>query len=194
METVKSLVFKEKKIIILRHDFDWVHGLNLNVDRMFSIERKHEVRSTIFLRYDRGVSELKYQNFYKTLENNGWEFGLHLANHVNSKELPSPLQELKKVRSLDLNILGVSACGGNFKWNKSLGYLVQDSLGLNYICSDMVVMKPEDYKFKSILTPFHLTLDGYLKTDGFVGFNRFLRAFTKKLEEQQTLAMLTHNT
>jgi hypothetical protein len=56
------------KTIILRHDFDCDAGLADGVRLMFDLERKYGVRSTIFLRYDRGVSDLKHKEFYQQLE------------------------------------------------------------------------------------------------------------------------------
>jgi hypothetical protein len=182
------------KTIILRHDFDWVYGLEDKVRLLLDIERKYKVRSTIFLRYDRGVSESKYSDFYKSLESDGWEFGLHLANHEHKPEYDSPETELEKVKSLEINILGVAACGGTYHWTESKGWIVQDKLGLKYVCPCSIPI-PEGYVMQSLIAPNHLTLDGgYLYLYGDPSFPKCIKDFEMHIQLNGVLALLSHNT
>lgn len=182
------------KTIVLRHDFDWDSGLTDGVRLMLDIERAHNVRSTIFLRYDRGVSDLKYKDFYQQLEKEGWEFGLHLANHENKVGYDLPADELSRVRQLGLKIDGVAACGGTYNWLDSNGWIVQDGLGLKYICPSSLPI-PQGYKMKTALAPTHLTLDGgYLWKDGGAGYPQCIKDFTSTIEKNGVLALLAHNT
>lgn len=182
------------KTIILRHDFDWDSGLTDEVRLIFDIERKFNVKSTIFLRYDRGVSELKYKDFYKSLENEGWEFGLHLANHENKPGYDSPQHELETVKKLGLNLIGLSACGGTYHWLDPNGWIVQDNVGLKYMCPSSLEI-PVGYSMKSIIAPTHLTMDGgYLWFHGDSGYDKLIHDFTLKLDLNNVLALLSHNT
>lgn len=182
------------KTIILRHDFDWDSGLDKQVALLFDIERKYNVRSTIFLRHDRGVSDLKYKDFYQKLEKEGWEFGLHLANHENRPGYELPTKELEIVKRLGLNIRGVSACGGTYNWIDPKGWLVQDSLGLKYVCPSALKI-PDGYKMKSIISPTHITLDGtYLWQQGDAGYANCISDFEKYITDKGVLGLLSHNT
>lgn len=181
------------KTIILRHDFDWDDGLDDGVSIIIDIEKKYNVRSTIFLRYDRNVSDNKYKQLYQELELQGWEFGLHLANHEGKPEYTSPYIELETVRGLGLNICGVSACGGTYKWLNPYGWVIQDSLGLKYIAPSTLPM-PDGYKLKSIIVPDYLMLDGrYLYRYGAEGYDKYVEDFTIKLEQRKAFASLSHN-
>lgn len=185
----------DKKTIILRHDFDFDSGLNEGVKLLFDIEIKHNVRSTIFLRHDRGVSEPKYKDFYQKKQAQGWEFGLHLANHENYPEFCAPKQELETVlKNTGLNIYGVAACGGNYRWLDPNGWVVQDSLGLKYICPSSL-KKPEGYQMKTALAPGHMTLDGnFLRKYGSKGIDLCISEITEYLKKKDVIALLSHNT
>lgn len=180
------------RTIILRHDFDWQKGLDDEMHLIFDIERKYNVKSTNFLRYDRGVADIKYKEFYQKMESEGWEFGLHLANHENRQEYPHPQFELETLKNLGLNIYGVSACGGTYNWWDSNGYIVQDNLGLKYICPSTIKV-PDGYEMKSIIAPVHVTLDGgYLWKYGESGLEKCISDFTQFIFKYNALVLLSH--
>lgn len=182
------------KTIILRHDFDWADGLDEGVKLMYDIERKYNVRSTAFIRHDRGVSDLKHKSFYEQMESEGWEFGLHLANHENQKGYIAPERELEIVKRLGLNIRGLSACGGNYRWLDPNGWIVQDNVGLKYLCPSSL-KKPDGYVMKTTLAPNHRTLDGhYMQTYGDACIPVLIKEFSELIEREKALALLSHNT
>jgi hypothetical protein len=180
------------KTIILRHDVDHPHGLDDGLCKVIDIERKHGVRSTFFLRFDRGVSDHKYKSLYQDLEKQGWEFGLHLSNHEGRPDLPSPEHELETVRALGLNIIGVAACGGTYRWLDSKSWIVQDRLRLHYVCSSNIPI-PEGHEMRSTIAPNHVTLDGlYLFKMGIPGGQKYIEDFEEKLNKLNVLASLSH--
>ena len=181
------------KTIILRHDVDRPDGLDDNLSKVIDIERKHGVRATFFLRFDRGISIYKYKSLYQDLEKEGWEFGLHLSNHEGRPNLPPPEYELETVRELGLNITGVAACGGTYTWLNPISWVVQDKLGLQYVCPSTLAL-PDGYQMKSIISVPHITLDGaYLfKMGKEEGTRRYIEDFRDKLNRQNVLASLSH--
>lgn len=98
-------------IIGLRHDIDTVYGLRLGLPQIISIERKHGVRSTFFVRIDLIKSKKDVATLKKILDE-GWEIGLHLINTDGRPNLIHPMEELNLLQShLEAPIYGVTYCG-----------------------------------------------------------------------------------
>jgi hypothetical protein len=98
------------------------------------------------------------------------------------------------VKDLGLKMDGVAACGGTYRWLDRQGWIVQDSLGLKYVCPSALPI-PDGYTMRSRVAPTHLTLDGgYLRIDGAAGFPRCLKDFTATIANIGVLALLAHNT
>lgn len=81
-------------IIGLRHDVDEVYGLRWGLPKVISLEEKHGVRSTFFVRVDVVRSD-KDHSVLRRIVDDGWEVALHLINTVGDSSLPSPRGELE---------------------------------------------------------------------------------------------------
>ena len=79
---VLTIVFNVMEIlmtILLRHDVDNNLGLRLGIPKILAIEKKHDVRSVFFVRYDE-ISSASDVKLLQNIVRDGWEVGLHLVN------------------------------------------------------------------------------------------------------------------
>jgi len=177
-------------VVGLRHDLDTVYGLRWGLPKIVSIEKKYDVKSTIFVRVDVVRSD-KDKRFLKTLASEGWEIGLHLINTVNDSRLMSPEGELKRLRELlDAPIYGVTPCGSTIGFKGEVTWRIMDSLGLKY----MEGYGMPEFKVNSFVFPTHLPLDIYFvrnfgEKEGYV---RFKQDMLLRLESGGLATVLVH--
>jgi hypothetical protein len=177
-------------IVGLRHDLDTVYGLKWGLPKIISIEKKYDVKSTLFIRVDVVRSD-NDKRVLKALADEGWEIGLHLINTINDSELMSPEGELKLLRELlDVPIYGVTPCGSTIGFKGDVTWRIMDSLGLKY----MEGYGAPDFKANSFVFPTHLSLDIYYvrKFGEKEGYKKFRDDLQKQLEQNRITTVLVH--
>jgi len=177
-------------IVGLRHDIDTVYGLRQGLPKMISIEEKHGVRSTFFVRVD-VIRSGKDCRVLKDIADDGWEIGLHLINTINDSKLLSPKGELDLLRKLvGVQIHGVSPCGTTIGFKEGITWKTMDSLCLKY----MEGYGLPEFKVSSFVMPTHLSLDiYYVRNFGEEeGYRRFSRDLQSKLEKDGVATVLVH--
>jgi len=179
-----------RRFVGLRHDLDTVYGLRWGLPKIIAIEKKYDVKSTLFVRVDVVRSE-KDRRFLKRLADDGWEIGLHLINTVNDLRRMSPKDELKNLRELlDVPIYGVTPCGSTFGFKGDVTWRIMDSLGLKY----MEGYGMPEFKVNSFVFPTHLPLDiSYVRKYGEnEGYRRFREELLRRLESVGLATVLVH--
>jgi hypothetical protein len=179
-----------RKIVGLRHDLDTVYGLKWGLPKIISIEKKYDVKSTLFVRVDLLGSD-KDKRVLKALADEGWEIGLHLINTVNDSGLLSPQGELKLLRELlGVPIYGVTPCGSTFGFKGDVTWRIMDYLGLKYMEGYGI---PE-FKANSFVFPTHLPLDIYYVRKFGVneGYQKFRQDLLQRLESEGLATVLVH--
>jgi len=169
---------------------DTVYGLRWGLPKIIAIEKKYDVKSTLFVRVDVVRSE-KDRRFLKRLADDGWEIGLHLINTVNDLRRMSPKDELKNLRELlDVPIYGVTPCGSTFGFKGDVTWRIMDSLGLKY----MEGYGMPEFKVNSFVFPTHLPLDiSYVRKYGEnEGYRRFREELLRRLESVGLATVLVH--
>jgi hypothetical protein len=177
-------------IVGLRHDLDTVYGLRWGLPKIVAIEKKYDVRSTLFVRVDVVRSD-KDRHFLKVLADDGWEVGLHLINTINDSGLMSPEDELKRLKEiLNVPIYGVTPCGSTIGFKGDVTWRVMDSLGLRY----MEGYGTPEFKVNSFVFPTHLPLDiSYVRNFGEKeGYARFKEELLRRLENVGLATVLVH--
>ena len=86
-----------RPIIASRHDVDTTFGLRYGIPKIIEIEKRHQIKSTIFVRLDILKNNADI-SFLQYLERSGWEIGLHLRNTIDSPDRASPEEELRFLR------------------------------------------------------------------------------------------------
>jgi len=168
-------------IVGLRHDIDNVYGLRLGLPKVVSLEKKYRVRSTFFVRVDI-IRSRKDCEVLRAIVDDGWEVGLHLINTVNSRELPSPKDELKLLKKLvGVPIYGVTPCGKTIGFKGDVTWKTMDSLGLEY----MEGYNLPKFSVNTFVIPTHLSFDIYYvrnfgETEGYLKFKMDLLQRLKK--------------
>jgi hypothetical protein len=128
-----SIRKKSPLIIPMRHDID--HKWNVDfIPKFVEIEEKNNCRSTFFIRTD----AIKNLDYLLTLQDKGWEFGLHLSSSI--KDIAE--KQIQELKDLGFQISGLTCCGskhiGAKQWfwqtQSEKNWKMLDSLGLDYIC------------------------------------------------------------
>lgn len=179
-----------RRIVGLRHDLDTVYGLRWGLPKIISIEKKYDVKSTLFVRVDVVRSD-KDKRALKALTDEGWEIGLHLINTVNDSGLLSPEGELKLLRELlDVPIYGVTPCGSTIGFKGDVTWRIMDSLGLKY----MEGYGMPEFKANSFVFPTHLPLDiSYVRNfGGNEGYQKFKEDLLQQLKRNRIATVLVH--
>ncbi|MEM2570081.1 MAG: hypothetical protein QXT67_09135 [Candidatus Bathyarchaeia archaeon] len=174
----------------LRHDVDNTYGLRKGLPKVINIERRHDVKSTIFVRIDIFHSERDYK-FLRSIFYEGWEIGLHLINTVNDPSLISPSEELKILREIvGTNVHGVTPCGKTIGFKGDITWMVMDSLGLEY----MEGYGSPNFNVKTFIIPTHLSFDiYYVRNYGEEnGYRKFKEDLMRKLDNKGVATVLTH--
>jgi hypothetical protein len=177
-------------VVGLRHDLDTVYGLRWGLPKIISIEKKYDVRSTLFVRVD-VVRSAKDRRFLKVLADNGWEIGLHLINTVNDSGLMSPEDELKRLKELlNVPIYGVTPCGSTIGFKGDVTWRVMDSLDLKY----MEGYGMPEFKANCFVFPTHLSLDIYYirKFGEKEGYQKFKEDLKQKFRQDEIATVLVH--
>jgi peptidoglycan/xylan/chitin deacetylase (PgdA/CDA1 family) len=177
-------------IVGLRHDLDTVYGLRYGLPKIISIEKKHDVKSTFFVRVDVIQSD-KDKRALKRIADESWEIGLHLVNTINDSGLLPPEEELKLLRKLlDVPIYGVTPCGSTIGFKGDVTWRIMDSLGLKY----MEGYGMPKFKVNSFVFPTHLPLDIYYVKNfgGNEGYQKFKKDLVQKLESEGLATVLVH--
>jgi len=174
----------------LRHDIDTVYGLRWGLQKIISIERSYDVRSTFFIRIDIIKSKKDVVALKKLLEE-GWEVGLHLINTDDRPSLTSPQEEVDILkRYLETPIHGVTPCGSTIGWKGETTWRVMDRLNLLYIEG----YGDHDIELATHVMPNHLSLDiHYVRKYGEeLGYEKFKDDLLNDLNTQGYATVLTH--
>jgi len=177
-------------IIGLRHDIDSVYGLRLGLPKVISIEEKHGVRSTFFVRVDTIISD-RDRSVLRQIVDDGWEVALHLINTIGDPKLPSPRDELKLLeKTLDFPVHGVTPCGTTIGFRGDVTWRVMDSLGLEY----MEGYGMPNFETKTFVIPTHLSLDIYYvrKFGEAKGYLKFREDLRQQLRSKGIATVLVH--
>lgn len=186
------------RTILLRHDVDNNLGLRLGIPKILAIEKKHDVRSVFFVRYDE-ISSASDVKLLQNIVRDGWEVGLHLVNtdgrngtyyRNGERSFIRPEDELQSLRRrLDVPIYGVTPCGSTIGWSGETTWRILDALNLEYIEG---YGKPID-NLNSFVFQGHLTMKDYIIKYGEKrGFHRFLTAIDLSLTESSLTSVLSH--
>lgn len=177
-------------IVGLRHDLDTVYGLRWGLPKIISIEKKHDVKSTFFVRIDVIRSD-KDKRALKRIADEGWEIGLHLINTINDSGLLSPEGELRLLKKLlDVPIYGVTPCGSTIGFKGDVTWRIMCSLGLKY----MEGYGMPDFKVDTFVFPTHLSLDiHYVRSFGEKeGYQKFKEDLLQQLKRDGIATVLVH--
>jgi len=177
-------------IVGLRHDLDTVYGLRWGLPKIISIEKKHDVKSTFFVRVDVIRSD-KDKRVLKRIADEGWEIGLHLINTINDSGLLSPEGELRLLKKLlDVPIYGVTPCGSTIGFKGDVTWRIMDSLGLKY----MEGYGMPEFKVNCFVFPTHLSLDiHYVRNFGEKeGYQKFKEDLLQQLSQNGIATVLVH--
>lgn len=177
-------------IIGLRHDIDNTYGLRRGLPKVIDLERKYDVKSTIFVRVDVFRSKRDCE-FFRKISYEGWEIGLHLINTINDASLISPTEELRVLREIiRADIHGVTPCGKTIGFKGDITWRVMDSLGLEY----MEGYGQPNFDVKTFVMPTHLSLDTYYvrKFGEKKGYQKFKEDLLHQLENNGVATVLTH--
>lgn len=177
-------------IIGLRHDLDTVYGLNWGLSKIISIEKKHDVKSTLFVRVDILRSE-KEKRALRKIAAEGWEIGLHLINTNNNHSLMSPEDELKMLKKLlNVPIYGVTPCGSAIGFKGDVTWRIMDNLDLEY----MEGYGMPEFNVETPVYPTHLPLDiYYVRNFGeSEGYRKFKEELMRRLESGKSATVLVH--
>jgi len=175
-------------IVGLRHDVDNVYGLRKGLPRMIEIEDRLDLRSTFFVRVDT-IKSGEDERMLRRLVEDGWEVGLHLINTVGSPELPSPREELERLRRVS-EINGVTPCGKTIGFKGEVTWRVMDSLDLRY----MEGYGEPSIPVRTFVMPTHLSLDIYYvrRFGEKKGYSMFKVDLLKRLGEKGVATVLVH--
>jgi len=179
-----------RPIIASRHDVETTLGLRYGMPKVIEIEKRHQIKSTIFVRPDILKNNADI-SFLQHLEKDGWEIGLHLRNTVGRRDMPSPKEELKFLReNVKIKVHGVTPCGAVIGYKGDITWRTLDSLGLDY----MEAYESPPVGVKTYVMPTHLSFDiYYIKRFGeTVGYQQFKKDLTKTLKDQKIATVLTH--
>jgi len=186
-----AVVVRSGEMIVgLRHDLDTVYGLRWGLPKIISIEKKYDVRSTLFVRVD-VIRSNKDKRVLKALADEAWEIGLHLINTANDSGLMSPEGELKLLRELlDVPIYGVTPCGSTIGFKGDVTWRVMDSLGLKY----MEGYGMPNFKVNTFVFPTHLPFDiHYVRNLGEEeGYRKFREDLLQRLKQYEIATVLVH--
>jgi len=174
----------------LRHDIDTSYGLRWGLQKITSIEKIHDVRSTFFIRIDIIKSKKDITTLKKLLKE-GWEIGLHLINTDGRPNLKSPQEELDILKKyIETPIHGVTYCGSTIGWRGQTTWRVMDHLNLKYMQG---YGTPETQTTTPVI-PTHLSLDiNYVQNFGEEkGYSKFREDLLRDLELNQCATVLTH--
>jgi hypothetical protein len=177
-------------IVGLRHDIDTTYfGLRLGLPIVIELERKFNVRSTLFVRA-KIIKSDRDRCYLRRLEREGWEIGLHLDNTVNTPKLPSPGDELKFLtEEVGLNIRGVTPHGGLIGWKGNTTWKIMDSLGLRYMEG---YGTPPNSKTPVIPTHISFDIDCIRNYGENFGMEYFKKNLNLRLENKRMATVLTH--
>ena len=179
-----------RRIVGLRHDLDTVYGLRWGLPKIISIEKKCDVKSTLFIRVDVIRSD-KDKRALKKIADEGWEIGLHLINTINDSGLLSPEGELKLLKKLlDVPIFGVTPCGSTIGFKGDVTWRIMCSLGLKY----MEGYGMPSFRVDTFFFPTHLSLDiHYVRNFGEKkGYQNFKEDLLQRLEREGIATVLVH--
>lgn len=177
-------------MISLRHDIDNVYGLRGGLPKLISIEEKHGVRSTFFVRVDI-IKSSKDQDLLRRIERKGWEIGLHLINTDGSFKRYSPKNELDLLKNLvGIKIHGVTPCGKTIGFKGEDTWKVMDSFSLEY----MEGYGEPNFEVSTFVMPTHLSLDiHYVRKFGEKeGYEKFRKDLRLRLEKGGLTTVLVH--
>lgn len=179
-----------RPIIASRHDVDTTFGLRYGLPKIIDIEKRHKIKSTIFVRVDILKKDADI-SFLQYLERCGWEIGLHLRNTVNSPDMLSPHEELKFLRdNVKVKVHGVTPCGAAIGYKGDITWRTMDSLGLDY----MEAYGSPPPGVKTHVMPTHLSFDIYYvrRFGETLGYQQFKKDLTRILKDQKIATVLTH--
>jgi len=177
-------------IVGLRHDVDNVYGLRSGLPKVISVEEKHGVRSTFFVRVDI-IQSQRDSHILTEIADRGWEVGLHLINTVNDSRLLSPKGELELLKKLlGVPIYGATPCGKTIGFKGDVTWRIMDSLGLSYIEG----YDAPDFSVNTFVMPTHLSFDiYYIREFGEEdGYQKFKTDLLRKLEKEKLATVLVH--
>ncbi len=173
-------------------------GLRLGIPKILEIEKKHDVRSVFFVRFDE-ISSANDVELLQDIVRDGWEVGLHLVNtdgrkgtyHRNEeRSFIRPEDELQNLKHLlDVPIYGVTPCGSTIGWSGETTWRILDALNLEYIEG---YGKPID-NLNSFVFLGHLTMKDYIiKFREDKGLREFNLALDNRLDECCLSSVLSH--
>jgi len=177
-------------IIGLRHDIDNTYGLRGGLPKVIGLEKRYDVKSTIFVRVDILRSKRDCE-FLREISHEGWEIGLHLINTIEDASLTPPREELRILREIiGAEIYGVTPCGKTIGFKGDITWRVMDSLGLEY----MEGYGLPNFSVKTFVMPTHLSLDIYYvrKFGEEEGYQKFKEDLLRQLEIDGVATVLTH--
>ncbi|MGC8988268.1 hypothetical protein [Infirmifilum sp.] len=175
-------------IVGLRHDIDNTYGLRKGLPKLVEIEDKLDLRSTFFVRVD-VIQSREDERALRRIEDEGWEIGLHLVNTIGTPALPSPQEELERLRRV-FEIHGVTPCGKTIGFKGEVTWRVMDSLGLKY----MEGYGEPGFPVRTFVMPTHLSLDiYYVRRFGEKrGYSLFKADLLRMLGERGVATVLVH--
>jgi len=179
-----------RPIIASRHDVDTTFGLRYGIPKIIEIEKRHQIKSTIFVRVDI-LKKNADISFLQYLERCGWEIGLHLRNTIDRPDIPSPEEELKFLReNVNVKVHGVTPCGAVIGHKGDITWRTMDSLSLDY----MEAYGSPPVGVKTYVVPTHLSFDiYYIRRFGEdLGYQQFKKDLTRILKDQKIATVLTH--
>ncbi|MFB0523767.1 MAG: hypothetical protein ACETV1_08450 [Candidatus Bathyarchaeia archaeon] len=177
-------------IVGLRNVIDNHYGLSHGLSKVVSIEKKHDVRSTFFVRVD-VIHSQRDCRVLKEIADGDWEVGLHLINTVNDSRMMSSVDELERLKNLlGIEIHGVTPCGSTIGFKGEVTWKTMDSLGMKY----MEGYGKPNFETRTFVFPTHLSLDiRYVREFGErEGYRRFKEELQRMRDQNKVATVLVH--